>query len=108
MLRNVSLACAAMMTIAACSDQPHALEPITVPRDAQGDAVQFWENSAPAYWNAVARQLVATSGLNALAAIRGYSIVSVAQYNAAIAAENGQELGTHPSPHAAWRPSRVT
>ena len=101
MLRTALLACAAAVTAAACSDQPHPLSPITPPRNAQGDAVQFWENNAPVYWNAVARQLVATTGLNALAAVRGYSIVSVAQYNAAIAAKKGKDKGDHPSPHAA-------
>jgi membrane-associated phospholipid phosphatase len=84
----------------ACSDQPLAVEPVA-PTTASVNAVHFWESNAPVYWNAVARQLVGTYRFNALQAIRGYSIVSVAQYNAAIAAEKGKERGNHPSVHAA-------
>ena len=101
MLRNALLAYAAITMVAACADQPNDGARIVGPRAVQSDAVKFWENNAPVYWNAVARELVASQRSNALQAIRGYSIVSVAQYNAAIAAEKGSEPGTHPSPRAA-------
>ena len=95
MLRNALLACAATMMVAACADQ-RAVGPIVGPRVAQDDAVQFWESNASVYWNAVARQLVAANRSSALQAIRGYAIVSVAQYNAAIAAEKGTGPGNGP------------
>jgi hypothetical protein len=101
MLRNALLACAATVLVVACTDQPSAVGPVVGPGAAQYDAVHFWEDNAAVYWNAVARQLVAANRSNALVAIRGYSIVSVAQYNAAIAAEKSADRGDHPSPHAA-------
>ena len=110
MLRKVLLSSALGLVAGACSDQPTAVEPTAAPPSAQASAVKFWESNAPVYWNGVARQLVGTYRFNALQAIRGYSIVSVAQYNAAIAAENGKERGQHadkggdgnrPSVHAA-------
>ena len=86
---------------AACSDKPLTVEPTVAPSAARADAVKFWESNAPVYWNGMARHLVAAYRFNALQAIRGYSIVSVAQYNAAIAAEKASEHGQHPSVHAA-------
>jgi len=100
MFRRLLIACAVAFA-GACSEKPLTVEPVVVPTAAATDAVKFWEINAPVYWNAVARQLVGTYRFNALQAIRGYSIVSVAQYNAAIAAEKGAEHGTHPSVHAA-------
>jgi len=101
MLRNALLACAATVMVTACADRPTAVGSIVGPSAAQDDAVQFWENNAPVYWNTVARQLVAANRWNALQAIRGYALVSVAQYNAAIAAEKSSDRGDHASPHAA-------
>ena len=100
MLRKALLPCTLALAVAACSDQPTSVEPF-VPATARTNAVHFWESNAPVYWNAVSRQLVGTYRFNALQAIRAYSIVSVAQYNAAIAAEKGKERGKHPSVHAA-------
>jgi len=100
MLRHALLACAAIM-IAACADQSAGGGRVVAPSTPQTDAAHFWENNAPVYWNGVARELVATYRFNALQAIRGYSIVSVAQYNAAIAAEKASAQGNHPSPHVA-------
>ncbi|HEX6048872.1 MAG TPA: vanadium-dependent haloperoxidase [Gemmatimonadaceae bacterium] len=77
------------------------VEPVALPQTANAGAVKFWDSNAAVYWNGVARQLIATYRLNALVAIRGYSIVSVAQYNAAIAAEKEKERGKRPSVHAA-------
>ena len=101
MLRKALLPYTVALAVAACSDQPLAVEPVATSAAPLANAVHFWESNAPVYWNAVSRQLVATYRLNALVAIRGYSIVSLAQYNAAIAAEKGKERGNHPSVHAA-------
>lgn len=92
---------AALVLLAvACSDRPLVAEPQAGVAPTQ-DAVHFWEGNAPVHWNTVARTLVAAKGSNALVAIRGYALVSVAQYNAAIAAEKGKEKGERPSVHAA-------
>jgi membrane-associated phospholipid phosphatase len=101
MLRRVLLPVAAAVVGGACSDAPTSVESLSTPTAANADAVKFWESNAPIYWNGVARQLVAQDRYNALQAIRAYAVVSLAQYNAAIAAEQAKEGGKHPSVHAA-------
>ena len=103
MLRKILLTSSLAVAANACSDQPTAVPMAQVPPSARPNAVHFWENSAPVYWNDAARQLVASYRFNALQAIRGYAIVSLAQYNAAIAAEKAEFEGDlrRPSVHAA-------
>jgi membrane-associated phospholipid phosphatase len=62
---------------------------------------KFWESNAAVYWNQVARDMVVANRIGAPFAIRGYAIVSVAQYNAAVEAERGKVGSIHPSVHAA-------
>lgn len=57
--------------------------------------------NAAVFWNEVAREMVVTARSPAPVAIRGYAIVSVAQYHAAIAAEKGKRRNVHPSIRAA-------
>ena len=101
MLRKFLFPATVAIAVGACSDQPLTVEPVALPADVSANAVHFWESNAPVYWNAVARGLVAAKASNALVAIRAYATLSVAQYNAAIAAEKGKERGEHPSVHAA-------
>ena len=101
MLRRILVPWTAAVVAAACSDKALTVEPTSLPSSAKVDAVKFWESNAPVYWNGKARQFVGAYRFNALQAIRGYAIVSVAQYNAAIAAEKASERGAHPSVHAA-------
>src|SRR5688500_15393974 len=101
MLRRVLLPLAAAVVGGACSDTPTSVEPLSPPTSTSADAVKFWESNAPIYWNGVSRQLVALDRYNALQAIRAYAVVSLAQYNAAIAAEKAKDGGKHPSVHAA-------
>jgi len=102
MLRKAILASTLIVVAGACSD-PHTLatEPPVVPSTVNANAVHFWESNAPVYWNGVNRQLVGTYRLNALQAIRGYTIVSLAQYNAAVTAERTKNRGEQASVHAA-------
>ena len=95
MLRYI-LPLAATVVIAACSDNDAGVGPANPPTPPADPVVQTAETNAPVYWNAVARELVGTYRFNALQAIRGYSIVSLAQYNAAIAAEKGRVAGPRP------------
>jgi hypothetical protein len=77
--------------------------------EARRDAVKFWETNAAVYWSGVARRLVADNNSNALVALRGYAVVALAQYNAAIAAEDESKGDTHPRctpPSAPRRSSR--
>jgi membrane-associated phospholipid phosphatase len=89
MLRYI-LPLAALVAVAACSENSTGLGPSNPPTPPAEPSVETAETNAPVYWNAVARELVATYRFNALQAIRGYSIVSLAQYNAAIAAEKAR------------------
>jgi PAP2 superfamily protein len=82
-------------------------EPVSAPRsDSPGagaltDAVKFWDANSAVYWNEVARNMVVANRSTAPFALRAYAIVSVAQYNAAAAAEAGKERNDHPSVRAA-------
>jgi membrane-associated phospholipid phosphatase len=100
-LRASFLPFAAIIVVAACSDTSGPLNPPTPSPSVEDKVVDLWESNAPVYWNTVSRQLAAASRFNALQAIRGYSIVSLAQYNAAIAAEQQKDRSDHPSVHAA-------
>ena len=95
MLR-VIMSLSAALLLSACAD-----DSVTNPRltleASQAGAVKQWESNAVVYWTDAARQLVASNTFNAFQAIRGYSIVALAQYNAAIAAENGKSGANHPS-----------
>lgn len=86
------------LTMAACSETPIAGVDGSLHR---ADAVKFWESNAAVYWNGVARGMVVSHSSPAPVAIRGYAIVSVAQYNAAVAAEVGKAGNVHPSVRAA-------
>jgi membrane-associated phospholipid phosphatase len=102
--RSHVAALALVFLIPACSDsnEPLAPRPPT-PGTTLGSAsaVKFWESNAAVYWNQVAREMVVTNLTGAPFAIRGYAAVSVAQYNAAVAAEKSKEGDVHPSVHAA-------
>ena len=100
MLRYI-LPLAALCAVAACSENSTGVGPANPPNPPADPVVQTAETNAPVYWNAVARDLVGTYRFNALQAIRGYTIVSLAQYNSAIAAEKAGGRGIRPSVHAA-------
>jgi hypothetical protein len=59
------------------------------------------EANAASDWNGVARGLVAANNSSPFVAIRGYAILSVAQYNAAVLAEQSPSPGVRPSVPAA-------
>ena len=102
--RSRAAALALVIFIPACSDsnEPPA-PPSPTPGTTLGsaEAVKFWESNAAVYWNQLAREMVAANGIGAPFAIRGYAAVSVAQYNAAIAAEKSTVGNAHPSVRAA-------
>lgn len=90
------------LALTACSDSPSAPVPGLAPARAHpASVVKLWEANAAIHWDEVARGLVASNNSNPFQAIRGFAIVGLAQYNAAIAAEKGNVPGTHPSVHAA-------
>lgn len=91
--------------IAACSDAPAtAPDAAEAPvASAGGGAPKFWEAGSSVYWNRTGRELIATSPLagNVVAQARLFTYLSIAQYNAVVAAEIGAVRGDHPSPAAA-------
>ena len=87
------------LIVAACG------EPVAPPTPGTSlgspETIKFWESNAAVYWNQVTRDMVVANRISAPVAIRGYAIVSVAQYNAAVEAEKGKFGSSHPSVHAA-------
>ena len=85
---------------AACVDAPtRALQPTS----AQLSAVKFWEDLASLRWNERANQLLVLRppANGQAAASRILTYLSIAQYRAVLAAENGKEQSTHASIAAA-------
>lgn len=89
---------ASVLSGCSTADSPLAVQ---APLDGTESRVLPWESNAAAYWNEVAREMVISNRSSAPFAIRGYAIVAVAQYNAAIAAEDGKVRNEHPSVRAA-------
>lgn len=87
---------AVAMTAIACSETPTR---ITAPRAPQLDAVKFWEDIASTRWNerAVGLFSVRTLANGQAAASRILTYLSLAQYRAVLAAEDGKHGSTHPS-----------
>ena len=86
--------------LAACADTPtqaHQQPPV------QFSAVKFWETTASTRWNRRAVDLFSVRALanGQAAASRILTYLSIAQYRAALAAENGKAGSTHPSIAAA-------
>jgi len=73
-------------------------EEVTNPRPARlsADAVTFREAGATIRWNEIERNLLIKHQPSQNAALRQFAYLSVAQYNAVIAAENGKDQSTHP------------
>jgi hypothetical protein len=91
------------LTLIACSDALTPPTPLSAP-DVSASAVKFWEVGSSVAWNATARELVAVPG-NAFASPplqpRVLAYVSVAQYNAIVAAEDAARRGPPASAAAA-------
>jgi hypothetical protein len=70
--------------------------------DVQTSAVKFWEAGSSVAWNQTARDLIAARAVaSPIAQVRILAYLSVAQYNAVVAAEGAKDRGSHPSPAAA-------
>lgn len=83
--------------LGACTDVPSG------PRDPRvsSSAVKFWEAGSAVAWNQTARDILALRTTNPILEARVLTYVSVAQYNAAIAALDSVQQGVRPSPAAA-------
>lgn len=102
MLHRFSPIAALTIAMMACADQPLGSGHLTASQPgAPTSAPAFSEANAASDWNGVARGLVAANNSSPFVAIRGYAILSVAQYNAAVAAEQSPNPGVRPSVQAA-------
>jgi hypothetical protein len=78
-------------------------EPLAGPADRAestelaASAVKFWEAGSAVGWNAIAREQNRTGVLNVFTGTRMLAYLSLAQYNAAVAAKRAQDRGEHPS-----------
>jgi membrane-associated phospholipid phosphatase len=93
----------AALALSACADGP--TKPRLAPADLtpKFDAVKFWDATASTIWNARAITLLGQRPpANAQAAVsRILTYLSLAQYRAVLAAEDGKNRSTHPSVPAA-------
>jgi membrane-associated phospholipid phosphatase len=66
-------------------------------------ATKFWDAGASIGWNRVARDYVSALAVkpNQQATLRAFTYLSLAQYDAVLAAEDARERGSRPSPQAA-------
>ena len=76
---------AGALLLGGCRDEAATTGPAAGPAVR---AVKFWEAGATVGWNRIARELVVEHATGAAPAIRIYALLSVAQYNAVIAAED--------------------
>ena len=100
MPRRLLAALLALVAVAACADAPAAPTPPDAARaDARPDAraVPAERVTAAALWNARTRAIIGRRGGSSNAAARLFALLSVAQYDAAIAAEVAKHRGVHPS-----------
>jgi hypothetical protein len=89
---------AGALLLGACRDEAATTGPAAGPAVR---AVKFWEAGATVGWNRIARDMVVEHATGAAPAIRVYALVSVAQYNAVIAAEDAGSGAGRPSPAGA-------
>jgi hypothetical protein len=93
------LAATLALSIAACSDPT---TPSSIPTGPRLSAVKFWEVGSSVAWNQTARDLIAARGGGTpVTQARILAYLSVAQYNAVVAAEDAKDGRAHASTAAA-------
>ncbi|MES2521650.1 MAG: vanadium-dependent haloperoxidase [Gemmatimonadota bacterium] len=97
MPRRFLIALTAVLGLAACSDAsnaPTAFDEAAAAMSAEANATRV---TAAALWNQRTRAIISRRGGSANASTRAYALVSVAQYDAVIAAEQAKARRLHPS-----------
>lgn len=90
----------ALVTLGGCSDRVAAPDEALRPQ-LSASATKFWEASATVRWNEIARYQTLTHPVNQQSGSRSFAYLSLAQYNAAVAAEDAKSRGDHASVSAA-------
>ncbi|HUR02359.1 MAG TPA: vanadium-dependent haloperoxidase [Nonomuraea sp.] len=70
---------------------------VAAPPGAGQSATKFWEAGATVRWNEIAREETRTGTLNVFTGTRMLTYLSLAQYDAAVAAKQARDGGGHPS-----------
>lgn len=90
----------AFASIGGCSDR--VVNPRAVLRpELSADATKFWQASATVRWNEIARDQTLTHPVSQQFGSRSFAYLSLAQYNAAVAAQAAKDHGDHASISAA-------
>ena len=98
----------AVLALAACTDAV-PLPTIAAPDAASANrAAPTDRETASVRWSAMTRDISVRRGANPLVASRLFALVSVAMYDAAIAAEDAKSRGEHPSVAAAVASASAT
>jgi membrane-associated phospholipid phosphatase len=100
MPRRLLSSLAAVLGLAACTDAIPAPTAPDVAREGASTAASVAAAervTAAALWNLRTREIIGRRGGSSNAAARTFALVSVAQYNAVIAAEDAKSRGLHPS-----------
>ncbi|HEX2780156.1 MAG TPA: phosphatase PAP2 family protein [Gemmatimonadaceae bacterium] len=104
MSRRLSLALFALSGLAACTDAssfPTAVDPAPSVATIDAGVAAADRVTAAALWNQRTRAVIGRRGGSSNFAARTFALVSVAQYDAVIAAEEAKDGGVHPSEAAA-------
>jgi membrane-associated phospholipid phosphatase len=99
-MSKILLAAGAALSLARCADQPTAPDATSsLPTGGTSlpSAAKFWEAGSSVAWNGIARELILARPFNPFFELRVLTYLSLAQYNAIIAAENSKTPGAHPS-----------
>ena len=102
-VRQVALVLACGVMLVGCENQSRDLAGLSLSGpNLQASAVKFWEAGASVHWNAIAREVVIRRGYaDQIGAWRLFAYLSLAQYNAVIAAQDAGDGASHPSEQAA-------
>jgi len=96
---RLALAATTLFAVSACSESATSPAPSGSP---SASAVKFWEAGSSVAWNNTARGLIASRAVTVVGTqSRILTYLSVAQYNAIVAAEQAKDGGDHASPAAA-------
>ncbi len=99
-LSKLFYATSAALLLTACNDrttEPDATSSVLNGGPSDAGAVKFWEAGSSVAWNGTARELILARPFSPFFELRVLTYLSLAQYNAIIAAENSKTPGTHPS-----------
>ncbi|HEY2377963.1 MAG TPA: vanadium-dependent haloperoxidase [Gemmatimonadaceae bacterium] len=88
------------LALGGCSDGASTPRAALRPQ-LSADAIKFWEASATVRWNEIARTQTLTHVVSQQSGTRTFAYLSLAQYNAAVTAEEAKDRGDHASVAAA-------